>query len=149
MKIQELMSTNVRSCRPETNLATVASLMWENDCGALPVVDNDNRVLGVVTDRDICLAVGTKNRLASEITVGEVISGKAHVCFQGDEVKLALKIMQEYAVRRLPVVDAEGVLQGMLSVRDVIINVDDSHKKKSLGISSEDAISTLRAISQT
>ncbi|HKX30416.1 MAG TPA: CBS domain-containing protein [Blastocatellia bacterium] len=151
MKIRELMTNDVKTCRPETNLATVAGLMWEHDCGVLPVVDDQQRVLGVITDRDICLALGTKNRLASDVAVSEVMSGPAHVCSPDDEIKQALKVMQQQAVRRLPVVDQEGQLQGMLSIRDLVSRIDESTaaKKKSSPLSSEEAINTLKAIGES
>ncbi|RMF85681.1 MAG: CBS domain-containing protein, partial [Nitrospinota bacterium] len=75
MHVKEVMTSAVRSCRPETDLAAAAMLMWDGDCGVLPVIDQANKVLGVITDRDICMAVATKHRPASATTVGEVLSG--------------------------------------------------------------------------
>ena len=74
MKIQNIMTTNVASCSPDTNLAAAAGLLWDYDCGSLPVVDRERKVVGVITDRDLCMAAATKNRLASEITVRETSS---------------------------------------------------------------------------
>jgi len=59
VKVQDLITSNVKSCRPETSLAAAAVDMWENDCGALPVVDGEGKVIGLITDRDIAIAVGT------------------------------------------------------------------------------------------
>src|SRR5688572_14794835 len=80
MKAEDVMTRNVKSCRPETNLSQVAALMWDYDFGAMPVVDDTNRVMGMITDRDIAIAAATKGRLATEINVGEVISGNVYAC---------------------------------------------------------------------
>ncbi len=73
MKVQDVMTSEVKSCRPETNMAEAAVIMLDYDCGALPVVNNENKVIGMITDRDIAIAAATKGRLASEISVSEVI----------------------------------------------------------------------------
>ncbi len=93
MKVRDLMTTDVKSCNSDTNLAAAASRMWEGDCGALPVVDDDGKFIGMITDRDICMAVATRPRLASDILVGEVTSGAIYVCHPTDEVQFALKTM--------------------------------------------------------
>jgi CBS domain-containing protein len=87
MKVRDLMTTDVKSCSSDTNLAAAASRMWEGDCGALPVVDDDGKFIGMITDRDICMAVATRPRLASDILVGEVTSGAIYVCHPTDEVQ--------------------------------------------------------------
>ena len=120
MKVRDLMTTDVRSCRPETNLAEAVREMWEGDCGALPVVTDEGRVTGVITDRDICIALATRDRPADRIAVGEVTAGRAYTCLPEDEAAAALNAMKVHKVRRLPVVDAEGHLRGMLSLNDVV-----------------------------
>ena len=62
MRVRDLMTSDVKTCRPETNLAEAVKEMWEGDCGALPVVGDDGRVAGIITDRDICIAVATRGR---------------------------------------------------------------------------------------
>src|SRR5690242_8490683 len=78
MKVQDVMTRNVEACLPETDLAAAAMMMWRQDCGVIPVTNRDGRVAGVVTDRDICMAVATQHRLADQIHVNEIISGKVH-----------------------------------------------------------------------
>ena len=78
MKVQDVMTDEVQSCGPETNLATVAMQMWRGDFGAMPVVA-DRKVVGMITDRDICMAAATKHRDPANIRVKEVISGKCTV----------------------------------------------------------------------
>jgi CBS domain-containing protein len=142
MKVRDLMTTDVKSCCSDTNLAAAASRMWEGDCGALPVVDDDGKFIGMITDRDICMAVATRPRLASDILVGEVTSGAIYVCHPTDEVQFALKTMRKEKVRRLPVVNDKGILQGILSTNDIILYTEEGGDK---GIH-EDVLSTQKAI---
>ncbi len=121
MKVKEVMTADVRTCRPESNLAEAVKEMWEADCGVLPVVSTDGRVIGVITDRDICVAVATKGRTADRIAVREVILERVvHTCLAGDDTTDALKTMQTYRVRRLPVIDAQGHVQGIVSLNDIV-----------------------------
>ncbi len=120
MKVKEVCRTDVRACVPQNNLATAAGVLWEGDCGILPVTDGTGKVVGVVTDRDICMATATKHRRAEEIAVSELIGGRVRTCGPEDSVLEALRIMREGRVRRLPVVDAEGKLKGILSINDLV-----------------------------
>jgi CBS domain-containing protein len=123
MKVRDVMSTEVESCHPGTNLATVAMVMWRRNCGVVPVVSSDTqRTLGVITDRDICMAVATKHRAAGDITVAEVFAGIVHTCGPDDDVAAAMETMRARQVRRLPVVDDEGRLQGVLSLYDLLVH---------------------------
>src|SRR6266849_10255401 len=104
MKVKEVMMCTPYTCRRETNLGEATELMWKANCGVLPVTEADGMVCGVVTDRDICIALGTRNRVAGEVTVGEVTGGKLHAFSPEDEIHLALLTMREGKVRRLPVI---------------------------------------------
>ena len=77
MRVRELMTSEVKTCRAETNLAEAVRDMWEGDCGALPVVNDEGRVIGMITDRDICIALATRGRSADRIAVREVAQGHA------------------------------------------------------------------------
>lgn len=148
MKVRELMTTDVKACSPDTNLATAASRMWEWDCGALPVVDEAGTFIGMITDRDICMAVATRHRLAAEILVREVSSGAIYVCQPNDDVQLALKTMRQEQVRRLPVVNAEGILQGILSTNDLVLRTEAGKDRQIPALSYEEVISTQKAIGE-
>ena len=122
MKVQDVMTYSVQTCRPESNLADAAMRMWRNDCGVLPVVADDAKVVGMITDRDICMAAATKHRDPANIRVKEVISGKVYGCSPDTDIHEALKIMQQKQVRRLPIISAEdGKLAGILSMNDVAL----------------------------
>ena len=120
MKVREIMTTDVKACRAETNLAEAVKLMWEGDCGVLPVVKADGKVSGMITDRDICVAIVTRGLTADRLAVRDVTAGKAYTCAPDDDATVALHTMKSKRVRRLPVVDAEGQLKGILSLNDVL-----------------------------
>src|SRR5262245_38533403 len=79
MNVQNVMTSGVQFCGPDTNLATVAKIMWDTDCGVLPVLNVERQVLGMLTDRDICMACATKNRVPSEITARETVREDLYV----------------------------------------------------------------------
>lgn len=120
MKVREVMTSDVSFCGQTTSLAEAAVTMWQRDCGVVPVVDNEKKIVGMITDRDICMALATKNRVAAHITVGEVANGQIVWCEPDDDAETALKTMRQQQVRRLPVVDGDGVLQGVLSISDCL-----------------------------
>jgi CBS domain-containing protein len=146
MKVQDIMTSDVEACGPESDLAEAASIMWRRDCGTVPVVDAERRIVGMITDRDICMAVSTRNKLATELKVGEVISGKVYACAPDDDIRDAMETMQSSQLRRLPVVDADGTLRGLLSINDVVLNSRRGHSKKH--VSHRDAMETLKALSE-
>jgi CBS domain-containing protein len=149
MKIKELMSTTPYCCQPETNLGAAAELMWKGNCGFLPVVGSDGKVFGVVTDRDICIALGTRNRLPGEIKVSEVItSQKLFYCCPDDDVHVALQAMQTGKVRRLPVVAHDGALAGVVSMDDILLKVEPMTLGKQPELSSDEVVKTYRAITE-
>jgi CBS domain-containing protein len=145
MEVQDLMTREVQCCGPDTNLAAAAKMMWDSDCGALPILNVQGHVMGMITDRDICMAAATKNKPASEITVWETSSGKAYTCLMTDDVHTALDIMKRERVRRLPVVDEDGILQGIVAMNDFILAVGEG--KNTADLSCEDVMRALKAIS--
>lgn len=148
MKVKEIMSEHPLTCRRETDLSAAAWLMWEGDCGVLPVVDDSNQVVGMITDRDICMASATKGHAPSDIYVGEVATGGVVSCGEDDDIMTALKLMKAGQVRRLPVTDRDGTLVGVLSMNDVILHADNARKNGSYRISISDAFNALKEISK-
>jgi CBS domain-containing protein len=119
MKIQDVMTSPARSCTPDAPIVDAARAMWDNRCGALPVLDEKGEPVGIVTDRDICMALVRKNRFPARIAVREVMTPYPFICQPQDGIEKALAIMAENQVRRLPVVNAEGHLVGIVSISDV------------------------------
>jgi|SRR5579864_619496 len=120
MKIEDLMVNTVTFCEPAQNLAEVAELFWNHRRGSLPVLDDSGLVTSIITDRDICIALGTRNARASEIRVRDVVPARVFTCHPGDDPLSALQTMVAQNVRRLPVVDEHDRLVGMLSIDDLI-----------------------------
>lgn len=120
LRAQDLMSAPPDACQPQTDLAAVTRLMWDRDCGVIPVVDAAGHVVGVVTDRDICIATATRRLLPEHIAASQVMSRAVRTCLPGDTATDALAAMAEARVHRLPVVDGDGHLRGMLSLTDLV-----------------------------
>jgi CBS domain-containing protein len=146
MKVQEVMTSEVKSCRLETNLAEAATMMLDYDCGVLPVVNSENKVIGVITDRDVAIAVATKARLASEIPVSEVISKRVYFATLDEDVHAALKTMRHEKIRRLPIVNRDGMLQGILSLNDIVLRAEEEKGRRHPELTYEDAMSTVKAV---
>lgn len=119
-KVSELMTKSVNRCGVHQNLAEAAHVMWDGDCGFVPVVDLERGTLvGVVTDRDACMAAAIQGRSLSQIPVVDVMSKNVATIGADDSLERAVETMGEHQLRRLPVVDAEGVLVGVLSMNDL------------------------------
>jgi CBS domain-containing protein len=120
MKIKSVMTEAVGSCGPGTNLASVVETMWTYDCGIVPVVNERGEVVGVVTDRDICIALGTRDVPASTLTAQDVMTQPVIGCAPEDDCFIALLTMEQRGVRRLPVLGIGGVLLGIVSLDDIV-----------------------------
>ena len=125
MQVEQIMTKDVCSCSPGMNAATAAELMWNKNCGSIPIVEDGGRVVGIVTDRDLFLALGTSNRRPEELSLGEIMHKDLALCNPGSDVRNALRTMAQRQLRRLPVVDESGALRGMLSLADVALRADD------------------------
>jgi CBS domain-containing protein len=122
MKVKEVLKRAGKPCTPLSSLDTVGKIMWEENCGAVPVVDADGKALGIVTDRDLALALTAKNRGAAQILVREIlVAEELFSCREEDELAEAIRKMRAHKVRRLPVLDAQGQLLGLLSLKDLAL----------------------------
>jgi CBS domain-containing protein len=119
---------------------------WERNVGMLPVVGNDGKLVGVVTDRDICIAMGTRNRLPGELTVGEIAVSKVFTCKPDDDVHEALGVMGRHQVRRLPVVNDQGIPQGILSMDDLVVHSEMGKLRGACELASEEVTSVLKKV---
>lgn len=120
MRVKDVMSSPVHTCQPDTDLGTVAAMMWEYDCGFIPVVGASGTVAGLVTDRDICIATATRRLAPGHISAAQAMSETVHACFPDDSIGLALTSMKDYKVRRLPVIDSAGMIKGVVSMNDIV-----------------------------
>lgn len=146
MTVEDVMTTPVVTCRPETNLAEAIALMRDHNCGVLPVVAETGELAGIVTDRDICIALGTRNLCSSEICVRDVTKDFTLICRSSDDIHTALQRMRNGKVRRLPVVKGKALLEGIVSMDDVVLKAKHGDGTTGSGISYGDVITTLQAI---
>jgi CBS domain-containing protein len=146
MKVQAIMSSAVETCEPGTDLAAVAMTMWRRDCGIVPVVDASRRVVGVLTDRDICMAVATQHRRPEELVARDVMSSRLHTVRPDDDVARALEVMGEGQVRRLPVVDADRRLKGLVSMNDIVLHAQEVRPRTVPLLSANDVLAALQRI---
>lgn len=119
LSVESVMSKTVATCRPEDSLNAAAQIMWEHDCGCVPVVDADSRLIGILTDRDLCMAAYTQGKSLREISAGTICSRNVYSCHRDEPLWNAAGLMLRAQVRRLPVVDFDGRLAGILSLSDL------------------------------
>jgi CBS domain-containing protein len=140
MKIKDLMTSVPRVGTLTTNAAEAAALMLDGDCGILPIVD-DGKLVGVVTDRDLFIALATRNTRPSELTMDMIAQGPIHACEPDDDVQVALQLMQRYRIRRVPVTGFGGTVLGIVSLNDIVLAVGAAN-----GIRPGEAVQAMQAI---
>ena len=140
MKVKDIMTGEPRTCAPGASLAAAAAPMLDGDCGILPVVE-DGKLVGVVTDRDMYIALATRNARASDITVSEVVQTPVYTCGPDDDIQRALETMKQHHVRRLPVEGFGGMVIGVVSMNDIVLASGPQTP-----VSDAEVVSTLQAI---
>lgn len=119
MQIESVMTCKVRFCRKDDSLEEAARVMWDADCGCLPVVDHCGELVGVITDRDICMAAYRRGEPLRQLRVADAMTKTVIICRAEDSTQHAERLMSTHRVRRLPVVGGRGELVGMLSRTDI------------------------------
>lgn len=150
MKIEQLMTKDVGTCQPDDSLGHPARIMWERDCGFVPVTENreDRRVIGVVTDRDICMATYTKGQPLERIRVRDIMSTGVRSCKPSDDLGTAETAMREAQVHRLPVVDDADQLLGVISLADIACEAAREVGSKRQMVTAAEVGATLAGITQ-
>jgi CBS domain-containing protein len=147
MIVRDVMSHEVTTCSPDTTLESAALLMWNGDCGTVAVVDKDSRVIGIITDRDICMAVALQHKAASDIQVREVMGSNLFTCQPDSDIMNVLKTMSFQKVRRLPVTNDNGQVEGIISIEDLIARAERGRRGIRVpDLSYDDTMTTLKAI---
>ena len=146
MKVNEIMTPNAKAIWLTESLADAAKLMWENDCGVLPIIKDGRKVIGLITDRDICMAVAMRDTNPSGVSVEEVMTGQVYAVSPEDDIDQALQAMQEHKIRRLPVVNGENELEGILSINDIVLNAKTSIGAPTESITYDEVVKTYQAI---
>ena len=123
MKVQEVMTRSPGTCRIGDSANDAARIMWERDCGSVPVIDRAGHIVGIVTDRDICMAAYIQGRGLAAIPLTSIMSREVCTCSEHEDVTEAERLMRARRVRRLPVTNKEGALAGMVSISDFVQTV--------------------------
>src|SRR6516164_338288 len=128
--VSAVMTRSVHVCGSFDTLADVARVMWQEDIGAMPVVDENGQTIGMITDRDVAMAAYTQEKPLSEIPVWIAASNKLIAARPEESIELAHERMRTERIRRMPVLDDAGILLGMLSLSDLIYRfVTEPHVK--------------------
>jgi CBS domain-containing protein len=148
MLVEQLMNRPPITCKTDDSCHQAARLMWENDCGVLPVVSDDGTLCGMITDRDICMAAYLRAGKLEEMPVREVMAKEVASCRPGDPVGVAERTMSRCQVRRLPVVDPDNQVIGVLSLNDLAREAEQEGGRRKPEVSDLDVSRTLAAIGQ-
>lgn len=132
MNIAKVMNRDVRTCSATDTLNRAAQIMWEGDCGLLPVIDERGRAVAVVTDRDICMGAYMQGVPLWGAPVSSVMSKTIHTCRPTDDLATVEQLMQERRIRRIPVVDSEGILLGIVTLGDLARSSQSSTLHKAM-----------------
>lgn len=119
MRIDQLMRKPAITCHSNESLHTVAQRMWEQDCGVLPVVDEAGAMVGIVTDRDVCMAAYTQSKTLGDIPVTTAMAKAVFSCAPDASLEAAERVMSEKQLHRIPVVDAKNKPLGVISMNDI------------------------------
>jgi len=145
MKVQEVMAKELSTCRADEALTTAARVMWERDIGAVPIVGAEGKLVGIITDRDICMAAYFTGESLPSMLISEHMSKEVFTAEPGQNIESAEELMRSKQVRRLPVLDDARALVGMVTLGDVARAAAARGRK---GVAVEDVAATLAAVSQ-
>ena len=142
MRAQEIMTRDPACCTPEDTAERAATLMRDHDCGAIPVVEsNDSRsIVGVVTDRDIAVRAVAEGR-GADVRVRDIMSADPDCCSEDDDVGDVERVMSSRKVRRVPIIDRDGQLVGIVAQADLAL-------ENSQNVSDEDLHDVVERISE-
>jgi CBS domain-containing protein len=143
MRVQGIMSNPVVTCRPEDCVKTAAQLTWEQDCGSIPVVSDEGRLVGILTDRDVCMAAFTTGSRLCEINVVDVMAQHVVCCEPEDSLEAVEHMMRDRQICRLVVVDKQGMPVGVLSLGDIARYALSSQRRE---VIERQVVQTLAAI---
>ena len=129
MKCKELMAKETRWCNPDCNVKHAVQLMKEQNCGAIPIVDEEMRLKGIVTDRDITLFVILQGKDPGETKLKDFMSKDVITCYDDDNLDTVISKMKQYQIRRIPIINRENKLQGMISLGDIAVKAPEEEQK--------------------
>ena len=141
MKAREIMSKNPRTVTPDTRIQDAARMMKDENVGILPVIEGagKNKLIAVVTDRDIAIRCVAEGHDSSKCMVKEVMSGDVKTCREDDSVDKIMDLMGREQVRRIPIVDERGSLVGIIAQADIVKKADDGKAERTVEKISQDS----------
>lgn len=140
MMIEQVMTRTVITCRGDDTLAEAARAMWEHDIGCVPIVDAEQRVIGMLTDRDVCMAAYTQGAPLHTIGIPIAMASRVLSCRPGDSIASVERAMAAAQVRRIPVLDDAGRAIGIVSLNDL------ARASQRMDISTKEVATTLAAV---
>lgn len=147
--IKEIMKAGPVTCGKNETLKVITNQMYKSNVGFLPVLDENKKVIGTITDRDVALAIGKNSKSAQDIKVHEVMNTKVYSVRPEDDAVTALKMMRTKKVGRLPVVDSEGKIKGVISLTRIANKIKDSKDKSELEhAGKENIINTIQSLAE-
>lgn len=146
MKVSDIMTRGPACCSPRDTLSYAAQLMWEHDCGSVPVVDGGGAVVGMLTDRDACMAAYTKGGRLVDIAVGDVMSREVKTCGPNDSLESVERALRQHQLRRMPVIDGHQLV-GIVTLNDLALAAQRGDGRRG-GPTPQEVASTLAAVSE-
>lgn len=146
MRVGDVMLTQPRVCRASETLADAGRLMTRVGAGVLPVVDEEGKLAGIVTDRDICCTLAEVDQRPSAVRLADVMQKRVWSCRAADDVRSALETMRQHKVRRLPVVDDHQRLEGLVTLDDVVMEAQIFETREFHGPYYTDIVETMQEI---
>jgi CBS domain-containing protein len=147
MNASDLMSKTVFTCHPNDSLQQAMQLMWEHDCGIVPVLDDSDRLVGMITDRDVAVAAYTRGQALWQIPVSAAMAKQVHAVRESDDVDVVEALMRRIRVRRVPVLDGGSTLKGILSLNDIARHAHGGGSRTD-GLRATSVVQTLAAIGE-
>lgn len=147
MKVEQVMTRPALQCGPNDTLAIAAQLMWECEAGSVVVVA-EGVVVGIITDRDVCMGAYTSGQALWEVPVLRSMTPAPTTVRQDETVDAAEKLMREHRVRRLPVVDRTRKLVGLISLDDIAREARIQYGHKDVEVTPDGVAATLGAVSE-
>lgn len=148
IRVRAVMTPTVFTCHMEDPVNAAAQLMWDHDCGCIPVIDEHARVVGILTDRDVCMAAYTQGKTLHEMNVGNVCSRNVVICHEHESIADAEQTMMKAQVRRLPIVDHLGALVGIVSLGDLAQHARDVRVRDRSSTMPRNVAALLEAVSR-
>lgn len=128
MKCKDLMTKHVKTCTPECTAKQAAQIMQDWNCGVVPIINKNDEIQGIVTDRDIALYTALKNKKAENVYVKEFMTKNVFTCRHDQDIDTAISVMKSNKVRRLPIVNQQNQLVGLISLGDIAVLSHEEHE---------------------